>query len=559
MATTLDELISENYKGNTGITSAGEQTSVIDDILNSPSSKPTPVSPAPVNTPVVTPQVTATNKTATPTIKKTTTSPIVAAPIVRPQAEDQATLWNPTTGQKMVVKIGSPMPAGYKLWTGGTASGADAMAANAKNQTSGDIASEQFSNVAQTPFEADTGIEGYDEYVSKDTPTTDKWAVPSFDEIMEGMGITKLTTKDYSGDYKSLEDNYTSQLESIDLQFQAAYDNQIKKNTQISSSLKAKLIKAGVSMDGTSFESALAGQETRNSDELRKLENARDQAKAAALQNKTVNYLNISKQERDDYFNVQSENINNTLQGYNTSVNVWQAFNSRSNQEKTLEQDAKQHLDQMNMDWYKLDQTERLNQMNQIQDYIGKGLYDVYDENVVKMLNSIEKNNGLEINSLVNPATGGYWDRMSNIALKDAQAASMEANTNKTNTLLPLEVQKYQADIANIQSTISKRLSDDKKTGSQEANSMLEGSSAKLLAEAKGSDGYYDSSKYVKVMNEFIQEVDPKMTNEKYYQDLFMNYLPPTKLLNPSEDDKAAVKLRSDFTKSLKIEDLFGM
>ena len=41
----------------------------------------------------------------------------------------QATIWNPNTGQKQVITAGSAMPAGFSLWTGGTATGAQAQAA----------------------------------------------------------------------------------------------------------------------------------------------------------------------------------------------------------------------------------------------------------------------------------------------------------------------------------------------------------------------------------------------------------------------------------------------
>lgn len=415
----------------------------------------------------------------------------------------------------------------------------------------GDIAAKSFLDVAD---------DGVADVVDETAPTDEKWTVPSIDNILGGFGIEKITAKDYSADFKALEENLDARLEEIDLQFQVEYDDQVDKNKNITSALQAKLIKAGVRTTGTSYISAVAGQEERNSDALKKIENNRDQQKASARQGKEQNFLTLSATERNDYFNTATANIDNVLQGYNVATNVWQSFNARSEFEKTIEQDAQQHLENLNLEWYKLDQDARSDQLNQLNSFIEKGLYDVYDENVANMLHTIEKNNGLETGSLVNAAVGSYWDRMSNIALKDAQAESMLASAEESKALLPLKVQKYQADIRNVQSTIAKRLADSKQSDSQESNSLLEGSAKKLLAEAKGTeDEYYDSSKYVKTMNEFVTEMDPDLKNEKYYQDLFMNYLPPTKLLNPSEEDKAAVKLRSEFNKSLSIEDLFGV
>jgi hypothetical protein len=41
-------------------------------------------------------------------------------------AKTLATIWNPDTGEKQVVEVNAPMPAGFELWTGGTASGEEA-------------------------------------------------------------------------------------------------------------------------------------------------------------------------------------------------------------------------------------------------------------------------------------------------------------------------------------------------------------------------------------------------------------------------------------------------
>jgi len=38
----------------------------------------------------------------------------------------QATIWNPNTGEKRVVTIGTPVPSGFQIWTGGTATGQQA-------------------------------------------------------------------------------------------------------------------------------------------------------------------------------------------------------------------------------------------------------------------------------------------------------------------------------------------------------------------------------------------------------------------------------------------------
>lgn len=48
---------------------------------------------------------------------------------------EKATIWNPNTAEKKVIDVGEPMPTGFKLWTGGTATGTEAQAAIKKATT----------------------------------------------------------------------------------------------------------------------------------------------------------------------------------------------------------------------------------------------------------------------------------------------------------------------------------------------------------------------------------------------------------------------------------------
>ena len=75
--------------------------------------------PAPPTTTTIKKDTTVTPKrlprtATTTTIKKTA-----------PKAPE-ATIWDPNSGEKKVIKVGDPIPSGFKIWTGGTATGEEA-------------------------------------------------------------------------------------------------------------------------------------------------------------------------------------------------------------------------------------------------------------------------------------------------------------------------------------------------------------------------------------------------------------------------------------------------
>lgn len=434
------------------------------DILNSPSQSPT-------NVPGSSPQEAAANAftgpettpSTTPTIKKTTTS---AAP-----ATKQATIWNPNTGEKKVINVGEAVPKGWSVWTGGTATGQQAREAIWANQKSagaagaeggaleGDVMSKE--DMAAGAFDeggTDQGTTEPDTTTSQ--PAEEKWQTPTIDSILEGFGIEKIKTSDFTSEYENLKAWQDNQLEAIDIKYEQEFLDQEQKNQNATAALQAKLIKAGVSIDGTSYESAVAGQESRNAQEMRKLERLKSQEQAAVRNGYYTNYLSLSKQERDEAFNVMTTNINNFFKGYDLATNIWEAFNKRSADQQAAEQSAQEHLDKMMLEWAKLDNNQRADNLNILETFVKDGLYDVYNEDVAKMLYKLEDLNGLEPGTLVDAAVGGYWDRMSNISLKEAQTEQMLASAEKTRATLPLTLEQMQADLDKTRTQIAKTRQD---------------------------------------------------------------------------------------------------
>lgn len=524
------------------------------DILNSSPSK------SPTNVPGSTPEEAAANafigpqlKPTTPTIKKTTPS---ITPKTTVPATKQATIWNPNTGEKKVVNVGEAVPKGWSLWTGGTAAGQQAREAIFAKQgvaggvdggvMEGEVMSKE--NMAAGAF--DTGQTETDQ-TSPDTTTEqtadEKWSTPSIDTILDGFGIEKLKVSDYTSEYEKLKEWQDNQLSAIDTKYEQEFLDQEQKNARATTALQAKLIKAGVSIDGTSYESAVAGQELRNAAEIRKLERLKEQEQASVRNGYYTNYLALGKQERDEAFNVMTSNINNLFKGYNLATNIWESFNKRADAAKEQEQSAQEHLDKMMLEWAKLDNNQRADNLNILETFVKDGLYDVYDDNVVNMLSNLEGMNDLEPGTLIDAAVGGYWNRMSNLALKDAQAESMLASAEETRSLTPLKIEKYKADITKSRADAAKALKATNSDISNSANERLREIENGLKTSAVGDDGKIDTQKYKAAKNLFIETIDPGLKNKNYFNDVFMDYFPPNAYLN--ENDETAKVLINEYKK----------
>jgi len=481
---------------------ANEQNKPFQYDFSSSSDKNMPWSaPSPTNVPGVSPQEAAANAIAIPKISEKPTP-----------TEKKATIWNPNTGEKKVINVGEPVPSGFSLWTGGTASGQQAresIMANAK-PTIPQIDSEKIKleDMAADALSADENV---DESPAEETPTEPKWQTPKINEILDGFGIEKLSTTDFTSQYENLKLWQDNQLLAIDNKYEAEFQNQEKKNQQVTSALQAKLIKAGVSIDGTSFESAVAGQESRNSEEIRKLERMKAQEQSEVRSGYYTNYLNLSKQEREESFNVMTTNINNMFKGYDLATNIWEAFNKRENDQRVQEQNAQEHLDNMMVEWAKLDNNQRADNLNMLESFVSDGLYDVYNEDVVNNLYRLEKLNGLEQGTLVDAAVGGYWDRMSNISLKEAQTESMMASAEKTRATLPLTLEQMKADLQKTRVEIGKI----QKDMAESANGLSSSEKAFFSDVENGLDDLSKGRTWGEVWNRIAikNDIDPTSNN----------------------------------------------
>jgi len=521
--------------------------------------------------------------TQTPAAQKgTQTAPkITPTKVTQPQvgatvADNKATIWNPNTGEKKVINKGDAMPTGFSLWTGGTATGKEAQEA-IKNKLPFGMSKEQMDAQDQemkksTDMAADA-LEGdlVDEETlpeEEDKTTEETGTDNEIKTILDSLGIEKLEVSDYTEDYAKLEEWKTNQLENVELKYERKINEQEKKNERALAALKANMIKKGIPLDGTSYMSATGRQEERNQEYINDLNREMAIEQNAIEQGYLDNTTKTMQAEREEKINATITDINNLYQGYNLATNIWSAFNSRSEAERSSEQQAQEHLDNMVLKWATLDEKERASSMSMTQDFIEKGLYDMSNKETVKMLSDIEKNNSMEVGELVYPAGNSYVDRINNLLYKDFETQKLISDIDRQETLLPYEVAKYEADIAKSTAAAQKSLSSNLgESSANMANSYLEQIKINLfggefkdgkfeqysdeqgnpLPSYLGEDMKLDTQKYNTAMNSFVGEMDPDLKNEAYYKDIFMNYIPPTAFLN--EDDSTASTLIQEYKK----------
>jgi len=515
-------------------------------------------------------QKTITPKITAPTIKSTAKT--------TQQVGKQATVWNPKTGEKKVINVGDAMPTGFSMWTGGTATGKEAQdaiknklpfgmtkdqmeAQNAEMKSSEDMAADVLDGDIMTEDEADTEIDTKEE-TTVESPTKE------VDDILDGMGIDKLKVSDFSQDYVKLEEWKTNQLVAVDSKYEQRIIDQEKNNKKATAALQANMIKKGIPLDGISYMSATSGQEERNQEQINMLNREMAQEKAAINSGYIEKNMGLMQSEREEKFNVMTTNINNLYQGYGLATNIWNSFNSRSEAVRSAEQKADELTHEIEMDWANYTQEERFEKQEIVMQNATDGNYDIMNEDDIKMIMNLESKFGMQTGELLSPATSGYFSKFSKLAKEDAETQKLISDINKQETLLPLEIAKYEADIK--KSTAAAQKSMQSNLGGNQAsltNAYLEELKVKLfggefqdgkfiaykdesgneMTSYLGSDMKLDTQRYNTAMNDFVAKVDPDLKNKNYYQDIFMNYIPPNAFLNPN--DATASTLISEYTK----------
>ncbi len=277
-------------------------------------------------------------------------------------------------------------------------------------------------------------LEDEEEVEDEKPKVEDPWVVPEVDEILKDMGIETTDIHDYTEDYQDLIDWQTEELEKLELEYERRYEEQNKADKNSLSALQAKLLKAGVSLDGTSFQSATAGEVARAEARIKALEREEALAEARINSSYLKNKRALGKEERDEVWNAKVFDYDNIFKGKGIQKDMWTMFNERDQFERQQEQDEQQHLENLNLEYYKMDEKQRSEGLGRVQSNLEKGLYDMYNEDDVNLLYGLEDKYGLETGELTTPALAGYWKRMNNYFLTQAKTAKTEAETEYKET-----------------------------------------------------------------------------------------------------------------------------
>lgn len=380
-----------------------------------------------------------------------------------------------------------------------------------------------------------------------DTNWMEDWMKSAF-----GNGETEqVKAPTFDVEKARLETAKTSRIAALDTQYATDLAKLQKNNKNLGSSLKARLMKLGVSPSDSAWSNAEAGQAMRDAEAESALRSEYLSNKAKIEADLDSQISTLAMNEATMKFNATIKNIENKLQTQAQGINLYQIFSQRDQSEKDREQRAYAALQDYEAKMATLDQAQQEAISKNLIDNAQKGLYNISDKNTLEMLANLEKQSPYLI-GLTNIATAGLSDRLD----KKAQAAADLAKTN-------LDMDKTRADIGRINAATQKIINDGKNAGLN--NSETENYIASLGQyfmpnkdgkvtlnnEVFGSDGKMDSSKYSMELNKFISTVDPKLKNPSYYKKIYYTQFPPQTLLNTNNDPTAANVIR-DYETTLR-------
>lgn len=320
----------------------------------------------------------------------------------------------------------------------------------------------------KTPFEAGTGVQGYDaalanEKVSltnsagqtvsvsradynnnpayksgewKETPATatgsGDWMQDWIKSAFGGTTVGEVEAPTFEAEKARLEQAKTSRIQALDAQYATNLATLQKKNKDLGSSLKARLIKLGVSPSDSAWSNAEAGQAQRDAEAEAGLRAEYMSNKAAIESDLDAKIANIAMNEATMNFNATVKNIENKLATQAQGINLYQIFASRDQSEKDREQRAYSALMDYDAKMLTLDQNQQEAIARNLIDNAQKGLYNISDKATLEMLASLEKQSPY-LAGLTNIATAGLSDRLDQKAENAAQLSLIKAQTAAAN------------------------------------------------------------------------------------------------------------------------------
>lgn len=293
-------------------------------------------------------------------------------------------------------------------------------------------------NSGKTPFELSTGIEGYDAALAREaanrTTTTNEtswmedWMKDAFGRG-DQQAVDQVQAPTFDVERSRLEQAKSSRVQALDAQYATNLATTQKRNKDLGSSLKAKLMKLGVSPSDSAWANAEAGQSMRDAEAESKLRSEYMSNKAAIESDLDAKISTLAMNEATMKFNSTVKNIENKLATQAQGINLYQIFSSRDQSEKDREQRAYAALQDYEAKMMTLDQQQQEAISKNLIENAQKGLYNISDKATLEMLANLEKQSPY-LTGLTNIASAGLSDRLDEKAQAAADLQLTKAQTS---------------------------------------------------------------------------------------------------------------------------------
>lgn len=288
----------------------------------------------------------------------------------------------------------------------------------------------------KTPFEAGTGIQGYDAAMAKENqapaatqPNSTDWMT---DWMKNAFGTQSkdntITAPTFAVEKTRLEEARNSRLAALDATYATDLARTQKQNKDVGNSLKARLIKLGVKPSDSAWSNAEAGQLDRDRAVEDKLRSEYMSNKAKIESDSDTALTNIAMNEATMAFNANVKNIETKLQTQAQGINLFEIFSSRDQSEKDREQRAYASALDYQGKMATLDQAQQEAISKNFIENAQAGLYNVSDKATLEMLSKLEKESPY-LTGLVGIASSGLSDRLDKKALDAANLQKIKADT----------------------------------------------------------------------------------------------------------------------------------
>jgi hypothetical protein len=254
-------------------------------------------------------------------------------------------------------------------------------------------------------------------------------------DAVEGKGFMDFSIQDpekinaptFEAEKARLAEVRDSRLQALDQQYAVNLATVQKQNKNVGNSLKARLIKLGVSPSDSSWSNAEAGQLERDQASERALYSEYMANKAKIESDSEEAITNIAMKEATMNFDAQVQNIQNKLTTQAQGINLFQIFSNRDQSEKDREQNAHQFLKNLEYNYATFDDNKQQAVAKNVLANAQTGMYNVSDPETLKMLSKLSLESPY-LQGLVDVASAGLTDRLDKMAMDELQKESLRAD-----------------------------------------------------------------------------------------------------------------------------------